>query len=487
MGRSGLLSLVKNMVTEEAANRESAAGLWCQSSLKHLFSERETFRLARVLCAAMVAVSCFVMGCGSNQEFPSRPLTLICPWSAGGGTDRIARQVAVQLEEELGVPVNVVNATGGGGVTGHSRGALASPDGYTLTLATVELNMLHHRGLSAIGPDDYQPLGLLNRDPAALFVHKRSDWQSLADVEAALAERAEPMNASGTAAGGIWHAALIGWVAQCGLPSESVNWISINGAAPSLQELMAGGIDLVCCSIPEARAMLDAGEIRCLGLMADERSPAAPDVPTFREQGDDWSLSSWRGLLCPRGVPPERVEVLEAAVDRLSRSPKFAEFMDSGGFQTSIADASEFTEFLSRSDRQFAETLGSPAFVQSQTAVVRPYFFPICLGILGLIFVVPACRSQAAVATEPSAESDVRSWSRWLRPVVVILAVIAFVAACETIGYVLATAALMWLLAIVFGATRRQTVGVTLLAAPLLYQLFARTLGVPLPWGWLGW
>src|SRR5687768_3392103 len=86
-------------------------------------------------------------GCRDAEEFPSRPIMLICPWAAGGGTDRVSRQVAAILEDELDIPVNVVNATGGGGVTGHSRGASAPPDGYTLTMITVELNMLRHRGL----------------------------------------------------------------------------------------------------------------------------------------------------------------------------------------------------------------------------------------------------------------------------------------------------------------------------------------------------
>ncbi|MCA9049931.1 MAG: hypothetical protein KDA89_14445, partial [Planctomycetaceae bacterium] len=105
--------------------------------------------LLRMLSAAprvlLVTLFCLTAGCGRESHWPSRPVTLICPWSAGGGTDRVSRQVAVQLEAELGVPVNVVNAVGGGGVTGHTRGALAQPDGYTLTMATVELNMLHWR------------------------------------------------------------------------------------------------------------------------------------------------------------------------------------------------------------------------------------------------------------------------------------------------------------------------------------------------------
>ena len=89
------------------------------------------------LVVALASLAVFV-GCGTQQPFPSRPITLICPWSPGGGTDRVSRQMAMQLERRLGVPVNVINATGGSGVTGLTRGARSRPDGYTLMMMTVE-------------------------------------------------------------------------------------------------------------------------------------------------------------------------------------------------------------------------------------------------------------------------------------------------------------------------------------------------------------
>jgi tripartite-type tricarboxylate transporter receptor subunit TctC len=126
----------------------------------------------------MLAVAVCLTGCRERGEYPNRPVMLICPWSAGGGTDRVSRQVAAQLEQLWGVPVNVQNATGGAGVTGHTRGALARPDGYTLTMTTVELNMLHWRGLTSISYEDYRPGVLLNRDAAALFVRTEAPWET---------------------------------------------------------------------------------------------------------------------------------------------------------------------------------------------------------------------------------------------------------------------------------------------------------------------
>ncbi len=200
----------------------------------------------------------------------------MCPWAAGGGTDRIARQIAVLLERDLGVPINVVNVTGGDGVTGHSRGALARADGHTLTLVTVEIASLHWRGMTNISPDDYAPVGLVNEDAAAVFVRADAPWRTLADLEQAIREKPRTLRASGTAAGGIWHLALAGWLSTIGLKPTDVIWVSIAGSAPSFQELLAGGVDVVTTSLPEALALLSGGRVRALGVMAGARAAAIP-------------------------------------------------------------------------------------------------------------------------------------------------------------------------------------------------------------------
>ena len=129
------------------------------------------------LLALLLLASVF-FGCGQEERYPNRPLTLVCPWAAGGGTDRVSRQLAAYLEAELGVPVNVINATGGRGVTGHSRGLHARPDGYTMVLATVELNMMHWSGLTRLTYQDSTPLMSVNEDAAALIVRTDAPWQS---------------------------------------------------------------------------------------------------------------------------------------------------------------------------------------------------------------------------------------------------------------------------------------------------------------------
>ena len=129
------------------------------------------------------------------------------------------------------------------------------------------------------------------------------------ELAAEARQRPGKLKASGTAFGGIWHVGLAGWLTAAGCRADDITWIPINGAGPSLQDLIAGGVDLVCCSVPEASTLLAAGEIRCLGIMAEERLAALPEVPTLQEQGYDWSLLGWRGLALPREVPGKLVVI----------------------------------------------------------------------------------------------------------------------------------------------------------------------------------
>jgi len=129
---------------------------------------RKPFQPAR---RAFVALSLIAAAVGAHaQQFPDRPITLIVPWGAGGGTDAVARMIASLMERDLGQPVNVVNRTGGSGVVGHSAIASAPPDGYTIGMITVEITMMHHQKLTELNPASYTPLALVNLDPAGFQV-----------------------------------------------------------------------------------------------------------------------------------------------------------------------------------------------------------------------------------------------------------------------------------------------------------------------------
>src|SRR5947199_7402367 len=138
----------------------------------------------------LVAALLFFAAAAAHAQYPQRPVQLIVPWGAGGGTDATARIIASLLERELKQPINVVNRTGGSGVVGHSAIAQAPADGYTLGMITVEITMMHWQGLTELGPASYTPLALVNSDPAGFTVRADSPYKSV--KEALDAAKASP-------------------------------------------------------------------------------------------------------------------------------------------------------------------------------------------------------------------------------------------------------------------------------------------------------
>lgn len=425
-----------------------------------------------------------LLGCARQTSYPNRPISLICPWSAGGGTDRVARQIASQLEREMKVPVNVINATGGGGVTGHTRGALARPDGYSMTMITAEINMLHWRGLTNITYRDYRPLMKVNQDNAAIFVRRDAPWENLEDLEQAIREDPGSLQASGTAFGGVWHVSLAGWLLEAGLPADAVTWISINGSAPSLQELMAGGVDMVVCSFPEARSLYDAGEIRSLGVMAEERLADQPDIPTFQEQGYDWTSQTWRGLAVPNEVPDERYRVLLESVETVIGSEEYHRFLENSGFGSSAQSPEAFLRFLAKENQTYGEIFNSKAFEEVVSQRYGPMFFPaIILALMGLIILILLVTGRLG----RRADADDLKGIDYGHIVLLIGAVVFYLLFAEYLGFILSAAFILLLLMWQFRVRWSTALAVVLIMVPLSYQLFAIYLRVPLPWGLLGW
>lgn len=288
----------------------------------------------------------------AQADYPSRPVTVVVPWGAGGGTDATARIIAAILEKDLGQPFNVVNRTGGSGVVGHSAIATAQPDGYTLGMITVEITMMHHQGLTELNPTSYTPLALMNEDPPGIQVKSDSPYKTVKELSDAIKSKpAGTFKASGTGQGGIWHLALVGWLTAMGLKPDHVPWVPSNGAAPAMQDLAAGGIDMVTCSVPEAKAMIDAGKARSLAVMAPQRNSAFPDVPTLKEAaGIDYSVGAWRGIAGPKGLPAEISAKLTAALKKAYEAKEFKDFMAARGFGMVWGDPDQFAQFMAEGD-----------------------------------------------------------------------------------------------------------------------------------------
>ena len=255
----------------------------------------------------------------ASAEYPERPIEMIVPWGAGGGTDAVGRIIAQILQENLGQPVNVVNRTGGSGVVGHTAIARAKPDGYTMGVMTIEIDMMHWQGLTELTYQDYDILGMVNADPGGLMVAEDSEWKDAAALRDAI-KAAEPgsFKASGTGQGGIWHLNLLGWLMSEDIPVTAVTWVPSEGSVAGLTDMVAGGVNLVTSSLAEGRALIEAGKVLPLASMSAERQGMFPDTPTIKEAtGSDWSLSVWRTIVVPKGLPEAERARLRAELQAL--------------------------------------------------------------------------------------------------------------------------------------------------------------------------
>lgn len=290
-------------------------------------------------------------------DYPEKPITIIVPWAAGGGTDATARTIAKAMEEELDATVNVVNRTGGSGVVGHSAIARANPDGYTLGLVTGEINMIHWQGLTDLTYRDYTPIAQINYDYAGVQVAADGPFDDLEDLVKTVGEQPKgTYNASGTGQGGVWHLAFAGFLMDQGLEPDRVTWIPSQGAAPAMTELAAGGIDIVPSSVPEGRSMIEAGRANSLGIMAPERLDSFPDVPTVQEAiGSDYQIGEWRGIAGPKGMDPEIVSTLEDALEAAYNSDTYQGFMAKQGFGTEWRNAEDFGQLMADMDERFGK------------------------------------------------------------------------------------------------------------------------------------
>ncbi|MDB5897081.1 MAG: Twin-arginine translocation pathway signal [Ramlibacter sp.] len=292
------------------------------------------------------------------QTYPARPITLIVPWGAGGGTDATARIIASLMEKDLGQPVTVVNRTGGSGVVGHAAIAAAPPDGYTIGLATVEISMMHWQGLTELSGASYTPIGLVNADAAGIQVRADAPYKNVRDLLAAIKANPGKLKASGTGQGGIWHLALAGLLRDQKIDPAAVPWVPSNGAAPGLQDMVAGGIEIAPVSLPEARSLIDAGKVRSLAVMSDKPAALYPNVPTLKAAlGSDWQMAAWRGIVAPRNVPADIRDKLAASVRKVANSKEYQDFMASRGFGVVYAGPEDFGRFMAKSDAELGATM----------------------------------------------------------------------------------------------------------------------------------
>ncbi len=292
-----------------------------------------------------------------SQAFPSKPLRLIVPFPAGGGTDGMARALGDGLSRELGQPVVVENKSGAGTVIGNDAVAKSSPDGHTLLLNTSAIAIAPglYPKLPYPASTAFAPVVLLGRAPIVAIVRNDSPLHSAADfVHKARAKSGQI--AYGSAGNGTsTHLAAELLKSSAKLFMAHVPY---RGAAPVINDVLSGQIDLAFGTLPSMAPMLTGGKLKALAVTSAARSPLLPDVPTFAESGvRGYDADVWYGVFVPGGTPPAVIEQLYAAIRRASRTESFKRRAAAEGLTLTLDGPSETARIVRTEETKWRQVI----------------------------------------------------------------------------------------------------------------------------------
>ncbi|MCC6777104.1 MAG: tripartite tricarboxylate transporter substrate binding protein [Hyphomicrobiales bacterium] len=297
------------------------------------------------------------------QTFPSEPITLIVAWPAGGGSDISMRLLADALSKRIKVPVVVLNKPGAGGAIGHREIVNAKPDGYTIGMYSSGGIALPYLNAQANTYDEMQPIAFFGEDPNALEVSNQSGIGSLKEyVERARANPGKIKNGNDQP-GGSSHIAIALYEK---LLNMKVTRVSYGGFGPTVTGLMAGEVDSATVPVPDTIEQHKAGKLKILGVSATERHFLAPDIPTFREQGFDVVVGSWRCVIGPKGIPADRLQLLESNIIAALKDPEFQAKAKQAGFVVQPGDAKSTLQRWKNDDTQLYPVLLEAGLVKAR-------------------------------------------------------------------------------------------------------------------------
>ena len=255
------------------------------------------------------------------QDYPSRPITVIVPFPAGGASDVVARIVTNQMSKILGQSIVIENVGGAGGTTGSARVAAAAPDGYTLLAAA----MGSHVAAPVLTPNvrydpvvDFVPIGITAHSPAVVLARKDFPANDLKEFIAVLRQQGLAVKQAHGGIGSSSHMACLLFTAEVG---AKPTLIAYRGSGPALNDLMGGHVDFMCEQSVSVADQVLAGSVKAYAISASERLAMLPNVPTAKEAGVNYEMSVWAGLFAPKGVPPEVIAKLADALDKALDEP----------------------------------------------------------------------------------------------------------------------------------------------------------------------
>jgi tripartite-type tricarboxylate transporter receptor subunit TctC len=299
----------------------------------------------RIAGTLVAVVALALPGVADAEDWPTRPLTMINPFAAGGPNDVMARLFAQRMGEILGQPIIVENVGGAGGMNGADRVAKSAPDGYTFlqgTVGTQAQNQSLFKNPAYNSTTDFAPVALVLEAPLVLVARKDLPVNNMKEFVAYAKANGAKMQFASAGTGSAIHlgCALVNLVA--GLDIVHVPY---RGANPAMQDLMGGRVDYLCDIITTAKPQIDAGTVKAIAILTRERSKVLPNVPTAVEQGFEVEAYTWNAFFLPKGTPEAIVQKLNHATVEAMKTPAVREKLESAGLQF-VSDDRTTPEYL---------------------------------------------------------------------------------------------------------------------------------------------
>jgi len=311
----------------------------------------------RILSGALATVAALATSAVHAADYPTRPIEVVVPSSAGGGTDVMARLFADASKKNIPQPLIVTNKPGAGGGIGMTEAQRAPADGYKIGVLISELAIVPHLGMTKVTTADFIPIARLNGDPGLIAVRAESPWQTIDDLLAAARKNEGAVSMGNAGTGTIWHLAAAAVEQKTGV---KFNHVPFQGAAPSVLALIGGHVDAITVSPAEIGPHVAVGKVRVLVAMSDKRLPAPYDkVVTFKEKGTDLVLGTWRGLGVPLNTPPEVVKYLRDATRKTAEDPGFRDALTKANLAPAYMDGEQFQAFMNSQSAFFKGLLAT--------------------------------------------------------------------------------------------------------------------------------
>jgi tripartite-type tricarboxylate transporter receptor subunit TctC len=294
----------------------------------------------------------------AQDKFPSKPITWVCPYAAGGNADSRSRQVAKAMTSVLGQPIIIDNKAGAGGNIGTEAIARGKPDGYTLGMgnfAPLAVNQALFKKLNFDPQNDLTPICLIERGPLILMVRNDSPFKTVKDIVAAAKAAPGKLSYASGGIGGSHH--LSGALFENAAGIDMIHAPYKSGSAGAT-DLMGGQVNMMFEQMYTAMPAIKAGRLRALAITSKTRSPLAPDIPTMGEQGfPAVEVMNWQGLIGPKGMPAELIKQLNAACNMALQDPEVKDKILSQGNELGGGSPEQFAALIKSEAPRWAKVV----------------------------------------------------------------------------------------------------------------------------------